>query len=340
MSYDTSPALVQTGKQFLSAAGGRWAAERMLEAMNRRQPLNASVLRNMGTLRKDEWIAFDTEMVEEASIRLQGVADLISAGLTTTIPNALGKTMIEWELASDMTPAITSLDGVSRSDLDTIEFDLDGVPLPITHKDFNVNLRRLQASREGGEALDTTKARMSGRLVSERLEYMLFRGGPTYGGRTIYGYTTHPNRLTGGFGTNGNWSQAAKTGENRLADVQTMANALRNNRHPGPYWLYLPTNYANGLDNDFKASSDISTRERIAKVEGLSKISFVDSLPADNMVMVQASSDVVKWAMGDTLQTVQWDLYGGFEVAFKAYAIQVPILRIGWNNRSGIYHMS
>ena len=37
---------------------------------------------------------------------------------------------------------------------------------------------------------------------------------------------------------------------------------------------------------------------------------------------------------------MQWDLYGGMAVAFKAMMIKVPLIRSTQANRSGVFHMA
>lgn len=336
-------ASLSTGKELLQAPSGAWAGQRLLAAMQAGQPMSASVLRVNDSLRKDEWKAFDDVLIQEATLRLRGVADLIAAGFTQSVPNSMGKTIAEWEKVTDMDPAVISMDGLARGDLDTIEYDLDSVPLPITHKDFNLSIRRLSASRERGEALDTTKARIAGRLVAERQELMLFSGGPTYAGKVIYGYTTHPNRVTGGF-TSTHWDDTAagSVGAVALADVRKMKAGLSNStvRAHGPYWLYIPSNFDGSLDEDFKSNSDKTVRQRLLEVDGLERITVSDQLAADNMVMVQASSGTIQLLQGEPLQTVQWDIFGGLAISFKAMQIQVPRLTADAQGRLGIYHMS
>lgn len=337
-----APSAAQTtgGKEFLNAASGRWAGEQMLRAMQENRRLSAADLRSLDTLRKDEWIAFDEALVEEGEIRLRGIADLQGANLTIPVANALGKTVFEYEKVSDMEPAVVSLDGLARSDLDRQVFDLSRVPLPITHKDFNISIRTLTASRERGESLDTTQVRVAGRLVAEELERLLFQGGPTFVGFPIFGYTTHPDRNTGTFGAGGAWSLAAKTGEEILEDLLTMKGALEADRMFGPYWLYVPANTSTKIEGDFKANSDKTIRQRLLEVDGVAAIRVVDQLAADNIILVQATRDVVALVDGEGMQTVQWDLYGGFSVAFKAFAIQVPLVRSDITGRSGVFHMS
>lgn len=337
-----SGATIQGGASFMRAAAatGRWATERMLAALAEGRPIRASELRTLDTLRKDEWKAFDEALIEEATIRLRGVGDLLAAGLRIPVPNAMGKTLFEYEKVTDMEAAVMSLDGLARGDGDRQTFSLSQIPLPITHKDFNISLRTLEASRSRGESLDTTQVRTAGRLVAEMLEYTLFNGGPTFGAAPIYGYTNHPNRNTGTWVANGNWSGGSKTGENMLDDVLKMKLGLEADRFYGPYWLYLPSAYSTEIDEDFKAASDKTIRQRLLEVDGLERITVVDQMPANNIIMVQATRDVVVIVDGEALQTIQWDIYGGMAVAFKAFAIQVPLIRADAQGRCGVYHMS
>lgn len=323
------------GREFLKT--GRWASERLIKALNEGRPITTAELRTLDTLRKDEWIHLDEALVEEGIIRLRGVADLVAAGLVVNVPNAMGKTIFQWENVSDMEEAQISLSGVSTSEGDRQEFDLKSMPLPIVHKDFPVNIRALAASRSRGEALDDSQARVAGRLVGERIEKMLFQGGPTYGGNAIYGYTNHPNRNEVDFENNKAWDDATKTGEGILTDVLAAIQKLEEDRFgSGPYWIYVPAGYSTVLEKDFKANSDKTIRQRLLEVDRVEKVVVADQCPAGKVVVVQATRDVVAMVNGEPLQTVQWDLDGGFTVRFKAFAIQVPLIRADQQNRSGV----
>ncbi len=340
MEIVQSGAAVQSAAQFFTGANGKWASEQFRAAMRAGEQPNIAHLRTLDTLRKDEWKTFDQVLIEEATIRLKGVADLRAAGLVRTVPNGLGKTVYEYEKVTDMNPAQTSMDGLTRTENDRLEFTLAQLPMPITHKDFNINLRTLMASRSSGEALDTTQIRMAGRLIAEQVENMLFNGGRQFGGLPIYGYRTHPNRNTVAFGTNGNWVQVAKTGENMVADIQTLKGLAEVDRMYGPFHVYLPANYSVVVDNDYKANSDKTIRQRIMEIDGIRGISVSDQLPANNIVLVQMTPDVVVLVEGAPLQTVQWDVEGGFQINFKGMTIQVPLVRADAQGRSGIVHMS
>jgi len=333
-------AIIHGGKQFMQSASGVWAGMQFLAAFKAGKGITTSALRTLDTLQRDEWKYFDSELVAEAQLRLRGVADLYAAGLVKRIPNGLGKTVLEYENMGSMDPAIVSLDGVTRSENDRVEFGFGNLPLPITHKDFYLNLRHLQASRDRGEALDTVHVRAAGRAVAETAEEILFLGSKTFAGLPLYGYTTHPNRNTASFGTNGSWSQTAKTGDNIIEDINTMITALENDRMYGPYIIYIGSGMSLKMSADFKAASDRTIRERILTMSQIQDVRVADKMPANTVVMVQMTSDVVQWVEGEPLQTVQWDVHGGFQINFKAFQIGVPFIRADVNGRSGIVHMS
>ena len=337
----TETAALDTGRNFMTGSTGKWAGEQFMRAFQEGQPISPAQLRTNAVLRNEEWIALDTDVVNGAAERLRGVADLISAGLVSNIPNGLGKTVLQYDKAGDMDPAIVSLDGITRSENDRIEYERAGLPLPIAHKDFYLNLRALEASRNGSDPLDTTYSRVAGRKVGEAVEDMLFNGGKTFGGLTVYGYTTHPDRNTSAFGAGGNWSQVAKTGAEILADLFTMITGLETDGHYGPYWLYYGgTAPGLKLAEDYKAATDSTVLERLQATGRISLVGTSSLLAADNVLLIQPSSDVVKMISGEPLQTVQWDVHGGFQINFKAFTIQVPLIRSDIDGQSGIFHMS
>lgn len=336
-----APAQISEGRSLMQGPSGRWAAERMLKAMQEGRRISPAELRTLDALPRESWIEFDRSAIREGMIRSPLVTAMLAAGLSIPIANAMGKTLFQYDAVTDMSGASVSLDGLARTDNDTVEWVPGQVPLPITHKDFNIGLRRLEASRNGGEPLDSLQSEISGRIVGETVENMVINGGPQFAGLSMYGFTNFPKRNTIGFGTNGNWLQVAKTGSDIFKDVSAMAAALRAKRFYGPYWLLIPGTYPEVLDNDYSsAKGDNTVRDRLMKIEGLSKILTLDQLATNNVILFQATKDVAAVANGEGIQTVQWDLYGGFAIAFKVFCIQAPVLRATEQSRSGVIHMS
>jgi hypothetical protein len=336
-SIITSPTVLFNGNS------GRWATQQLYKAMTEGKGLTTAALRTLDTLRHEEWKYFDDAVVRETVMRLVGVKDLISAGFTRNVPNALAKTVFGYEQVTDMDAAITSLDGLGQTDNDVQEFNLNQLPLPITHKDYFINLRKLAAARLSGETLDTIQAQTAARVVSEQLEKMLFQGGPTFGGLPIYGYTTHPNRVTTvSFDGGKDWGDSTKAGSSYLKDLLAAITALQANKFFGPYWVYMPTDAGVIIDNDYNAATANiqSIRGRISQVSSVQRIGVADQLPSGNLIVMQASPDVAAWIQGEQIQNVQWDEAGGFKLNFKVFSIGAPLIRATASGKSGICHLN
>lgn len=293
---------------------------------------------NAATLRKDEWKHYDTAIVEAARNRLNGVADLYSRGLVYRIPNGLGTTVLEYETMTDGGIASISMDGITRAKNDRPEFNLAYLPLPIIHRDFQINARVLAASRTRGGALDTTMAEQAARRVAEKIETILFQGASSYayGGGTIYGYTDFPSRLTGSLSVH--WDHSAASGATILRDVLAMKQALINVKRYGPYVLYIPTGYEKVMDDDFKAQLGLTIRARLLEIQGIEAVKVCDYLSADNVIMVQMQSDTVRMVEALPLSPVEWQAEGGMITHYKVMTIQVPQLRADVNGSCGICH--
>lgn len=329
-------ALAGDGSGGVSALGGGVATILLNNGMN----INA--LRTLDVLRKDEWKAFDTKLVQIAKARLVGIGDLISAGLVFNLNNPMGTTRLEWEDVSDMTPAELSMSGVTQGENDRVTYSLKALPIPIVHKDFNINIRALMASRQLGQALDTTQMAVAARRVAELNESILFNGALLVsGGASIQGYTTASNRNTGSL--TGDWSVVGTTGVEIIADVLAMIASLKADNMFGPYWLYIPTTFDNKLDDDYKAESDVTIRERIMKINSIAAIRVSTDLAdgaSGEAILVQFTEDVVDLVLGQQPTTVQWETSGGMIFNFKILSIMVPRMKNDQTLQSGIAHYS
>ena len=314
-------------------AGSGLVAQRLLES-----GFNVNALRTNDVLRKDEWINFDNAVVSIARQRLIGVADLMGAGLSYPVANALGITRVEWETISDMEPAEINMSGVTEGRSDRVNFELQGVPLPIVHKDFNINIRALNASRNGGSPLDTTQAELAGKLVAEKIETMLFDGYASIKmqNSTIYGYTTFTNRNTG---TVDDWSNSATDGNDMLTDVLEILNDLNAANMYGPFVFYVPLNWYVRLGDDFKANSDKTILQRLKEVPLVQDIRPSQNL-TNEVVAVQMTRDVIDMIDGFQPTTIMWESHGGMVFNFKVMSIMVPRIKATQSGQCGIAHYS
>jgi len=318
-------------------------AQRLLQSgfsINALRPMvdaGPPALRAQGTLRKDEWIQYDQAIVEVARKRLVGVGDLLTAGMRYPLANALGKTRLEWETVSDMGPAMVSMSGISESENDRVLFELTGMPIPIIHKDFNINLRALAASRQNGDALDTIQAQLSARIVAETVETIFFDGATVLGtNNTLYGLTTQPSRNTGNL--TASWVNA--TGEQIVSDVLAMIDAAVADNMYGPYNLYVNSAVYTHMGDDYKANSDRTIIERVMAIPGISAVRPTKDLSVDEVVLLQMTADVAEMVDGIQPTTVQWETHAGFVVHFKVLTIMVPRFRNDQSGQSGIVHFS
>lgn len=300
---------------------------------------------NAATLRRDEWKTLDEAILRIAEQRLGGVQDLIDKGLTYNLGNPMGTTVLEWHDQSDAMEADLTMDGVTRSQGDRPVYQHNYLPIPIIHVDYEINSRVLEASRRLGNPLDTTSAERAARKVNEKLEEMLFTNTTYSFGETdsrsrntIYSYINFTDRNTVAFSAT-NWSTA--TAAQILTDVLAMKQASIDDYHYGDWVLYIPTAYETKLDQDYDTTTPGTTiRERILKISGIMNVKVIDKLPANNVLLVQMTSDVVRLVNGMGITNVQWQTEGKFINKYKVMAIQVPQIRSDQNSRTGIVHLS
>lgn len=336
-----APAIVSPGGSIRAMTGGNSG---ILAGIRFQQHgFRLSSLRPNDTLRRDEWVFFRNVIVEEAALRLVGIADLLSLGLTLPVPNALGKTEIEFEDQTDMTEAETSLDGLSRTRMDRVIFSQSRIPNFITHKDFFLTRRVIEASRERGETLPTVSVRAATKKVNEKLEDILFNGGgPVVNGNQAWGYTNHPDRVIVGF-SGVAWNLAVTDAEKAaiVTDVLTMKQRLVDNGYGSSRkGIYVGADMEQVTGEDYKASISGTVMARIMQIEGIAFVRVSDKLAAGTAVMVALDRDVIELAVGERPQPIQWDFEGGMGVNFKVMAIMVPLIKSTASGKSGIVHLS
>jgi hypothetical protein len=287
------------------------------------------------SLRKDEWIEFDNIVIRESRERLRYVNMLRNRGLVKAV-DGMSKFSLESENLNDFNDAELTMDAINRAAKDMANYELVGTPLPIAHKEFDIPLRKLNASRSSGEALDTTQIEQCTRKVAELIEDIHLNGSDSYkaANYTLYGVTDHPNVNTGSL--TANWDDSAASGTTILADVLNMLQDARTDDFFGPFALLVPGNFEGALDEDFKANSDKTVRERLMQIDSIAEILVLDKLDDDTVVLQQLTSDVMRTIDGLGVTTVQWDSVGGMGLNFKVMSIQVPDPRATQSGKSGI----
>ena len=309
------------------------------------------LVNNATTLRKDEWIRFDTAVLREARARLRAWADLAEANTYGGF-DGMSKTILEHETMSDPGEAVVDMDGLTDARNDYPKFQLQGLPLPITHSDFFFGQRKLAESRNTGTPLDVTMAEVAGRRVAEMIEKTLLgiETGITYGASTkyaraakVYGYTDYSD-------INTKTNLTTPTGINpssTVSDVLAMRETLYNDNFFGPFMLYHSKDWDKWLDNDYYATATAvgitganqTLRQRLRQIEGIVDVRRLDFFTNTySLLMVQMTQDVCRAVVGMPLTTVQWPSQGGMRVNFKVMTIMVPQIRSDYTGRCGILY--
>lgn len=289
------------------------------------------------TLRHEEWKQLDESVVKAAKEPLRLVADLRAAGLTYNIANGMGKTVLETETMSDITPATISMDPARGSEGDRPEYELTNLPLPVIHKDFYFNARQVATSRNMGSPIDTSMAELAARRVAEEAEKLAVgvSSSFTYGGGTVYGLINSPNAISTvdlTAPTESGWTPKVA-----VSEVLEMRQACEDALHYGPWQLYTSPAWDKYLDEDYSdAKGDNTLRQRLLMISGIRDVKTLYHLTGFRFVLVQMTSDVIRMVLGMDITTLQWETLGGMRLNFKVMAIMVPQIRADFNSNSGI----
>jgi len=292
------------------------------------------------TLRRDDWIQIDQAVIAAAKPRMRAIADLRGRGLVYNVPNGMGKTVLETNAMSDITPASINMDGLAEAAADRPQHDIANLPLPIIHKDFFYSARQIQASRNGGSPLDTTTAELAARRVAETAEELLIGNIDNYkfGGGVLYGYKNFDKRLTKSITSpEGSGWEPSDT----VQEILQMRKQSQGAHHYGPWMLYCSPDWDVYMDDDYSDKKGTNTlRQRITAIQDVEGVVTLDYLSDYDLIMVQMTSDVVRMVVGMDTTTVQWETQGGMQINFKVMTILVPQLRADYYGQTGIVHGS
>jgi hypothetical protein len=286
---------INTGRYRYDHALGKERPERKTYLISNLQErgINSPVF-NATSLRKEEWIELDRVVLRAARYRLRAWWDLAKANSFGGF-NGMNKMILEHETMTDPGEAVVDMDGLTEGRTDTPIFQLQGLPLTITHSDFFFSSRRLGISRNTGTPLDSTMAEAAGRRVAENIEKTTIGNivGLTYGGQStyiggysrassVYGYINFPPRLT--YST-----MNTPTGSNpnaTLLDYLNMRNLLYANKFFGPFMAYHSNDWDPFLDDDYyqigsnsgAVAPTKSLRTRLKEIEGVEDVRRLDFL--------------------------------------------------------------
>lgn len=290
-------------------------------------------LRTNATLPKDAWIAIDKTILEVAQQRLNGIADLRSRGLVRRL-NGLGVMYDYWQTMSEGGEAEQSMSGITPGAENQLDFSEQTIPLPITHVDFRIPVRKLMAMQRYGVPLDTTMVAQATRKVIEKLEYTLFYGSEVVvGGNHLYGYMNYPNSnavttLAGDWdGTPGNIEP----------DVITLIEAAESDHHYGPYILYVHSHEWNAL-RQRDSNADRTYLDIVKSMAGIADVKTSDQLAAHDIILVEMTRETIDLDVAVDIKAVEWETYGGMQSNFKIMAVIAPRVKSDYDGNCGIVY--
>lgn len=331
----------KNGKDYVTVNG---EAVTIRDALDRGYKVPTHV-QNATSLRKDEWIRLDQAVLKAARAPLRAWGDLAAANTYGGF-DGMSKSVLEYETMSDPGQANIDMDGMTPGHTDAPKFQLEGIPLPITHADFYFSERRLAISRNTGAPLDTTMAEAMGRRVAETIEKLTIgtlAPGWAYGDTSnygtsagkIWGYVTHPDRLTKTNVTTPDGTNGATT----VDDVLAMIKQANDANFYGPFMLYHSTDWQPYMDDDYRANDNRTLRERLRAIDDIVDVRRLNWLTSTfTLVLVQMTPDVARAINGMDITTVMWESQGGMRVNFKVMCIKVPQLRSDYNGNMGLVH--
>lgn len=308
-----------------------------------------------GLLREMETREIEEALTKVSRRDLVAVADLRAAGLVTNLRN-IGVTSFEFERVSPVGEASQSMSILDLGNRDLVKFSLTAIPVPVTASQFSLDARQAAAGGlDGtrGEPISITNVEEHTRAVAEKLEDSLVNGSPIkMGGNGMPGYCNFGSREQVSFSDTA-WSTISGAPGAAITDVIAMRSAARGNGFTGPYNLYIPSNFDGILDDDYKANSDRTLRERLLAIDGITNIKVLPSLPDSNVLLVQMTRSVVQAAVGQDISTITWDLMGGLQSNWAILAVMGFALKVSWAREplsagvlpaltevSGIVHLS
>lgn len=289
---------------------------------------------NATTLRKEEWLELDREIVGAARYPLKAWSDL--AASSTKRVDAMRKMILEYETGNDPGVAVEDMDGMTEGRNDLPLNKLEGLPLSIKHVDFFVSKRVLGVSRNNPDsAIDTRMGEAAGARLGEMVEKQVIglSTGPIYGGNStltggygrtsqIYGYTNFPARMTKTNLTTPTTTNQSTT----ISEILTILNDLKGRKQFGPFMVYTTNDWDPFLDADYiLTGGNVATqtlRQRILAIPDVMGVRRLDmwfaTQPQTNPYYATTTQT------GTTGQAIYTGPGGeGIDATLKAYSLLV-----------------
>jgi hypothetical protein len=338
------------------------------EAFNAKSPIAGALLRSLqgsgefsipglralSPLSDKAQVLVDQAVVEVGLERLQFAADLMAAGLTYSLPDPLSVTQLEWDQESKVGGAMRVMSPSARGESQLTDRKHNRLPIYLTMEGFSLDIRTLKMSERVGAPLDTSIIKQATRRVNEAIEDAAINGATTADGQllTVGGYQA-PGLINEANVNSGNtttdWTLTGTVGTDgpaRVADVLAAITSLQSDKKFGPYNLYVGTKAGNAIEQDFKANTMGTIRQRLESITAGGRpiqVRVADRFPNTNsstdkqFALVQMTDDVVQMVNGQAPTVIPWTSLDGFTLHWVILAIMVQRVRSDYDGNSGIY---
>lgn len=297
------------------------------------------------TMLKGEWEVIDSEVIGVAQSEMRIVNMLMAAGLRIPL-DGMGVNRFTWNRMNKFGEARIDMDMTAETNDDRAEFDENSIPVPIVSSGWTLNMRQLAMSRKTGQPLDTIKAYMAAYAVAVKTEDLFLNGAGTFksNGNSIYGLRNTPAALSETITTD--WGDDTVDGEMIVDEVNQWVQTLKNQKHNGPFTLYLPQRLEYKLTKDYKKESDKVITTRILEgVKSIKSIEFLETLNLDpedstkynvEAFLVELKKQTIAVLDGMDLTNFQWQKKGPFVMEHKIAQIKVPLFRNDIEGQTGL----
>lgn len=296
------------------------------------------VINAVGTLRHEDHRRIMDEVTAQRRRSLNGVQDLMSAGLTTN--ESIGTQLVGVESVAEFQAALRDMNPTANQN-NTTTFQDTYTPLPITHQGWRIPFRQLGFPYK--RSLGLTE---SVRQTSESLEDMLFNGDTSINvvvsgvASTIIGYTTAPNRETA---TISDWTDITTNRGVIVEEAIEMVDlAFKNGAvsGPGSMIMYVANDIWTPLQNDESTTKGSKTlQQRIEDISQIREVKPAEKLADGEVVIVEMASRTVELALASDIVTVPHQRNNDMsDQEFTTYAVMVPIIKSDRSDKTGIVH--
>lgn len=252
----------------------------------------------------------ESAVTEVQKKRLNIVADLIAAGLTTPLPGWWGIPSLRRGKIGEGGHAHRTMVPDSRGERFVLQREGVSWPIYCTWANFSFDARTLAVGQRMGTPLDVTHTTEATYRVNEAIEDQALNGLTDENGATM---TIDGMTAPGLLSSTTTFDYATWTGLTgaQIEDIVADAIQLLRITHPGPYTLYYPGNYDKKLNSRYSTTYDAGSIRMVLEQLGpyggrTLQVKLSDSLPDNRVVLMQMDKQAVDVVVGQQPVPVSW----------------------------------